>query len=51
MDEWVRIQYREAYCNEDGELVAPKVNLDTFRDELKSQRPDEVKDVTSAVKR
>jgi hypothetical protein len=51
MDAWVETQYREAYCNGDDELVASTVNLDLFREDLKSQRPEVVKEVTSAVKR
>lgn len=47
----MQTQYRKAYCDEDGEIIALKIDLDAFREDLKSQRPDEAKEVTSAVKR
>jgi hypothetical protein len=50
MDNWVRAQYREAYCDVNGRLIAPKINLDDFLKALKTQRPG-VQEVTDAVKR
>jgi hypothetical protein len=51
MDEWVLKKFREAYCDTKGEIVAPSIDFNTFRESLKIQRPDEVNEVTSAVKR
>jgi hypothetical protein len=50
MDDWVQQQYLKAYCAKDGRLIAPVVDLDAFRDDLTSQRPNEVEAITSAVK-
>jgi hypothetical protein len=51
MDEWVWKEFRRAYCDENDEIIAPKIDFDAFRESLKVLRPDEVKDVTSAVKK
>jgi len=51
MDEWVRAQYREAYCDQNGKLIAPKVDLAAFQNALKAQRPEAVKEIKNAVDR
>lgn len=51
MDEWVKKQYCETYCDDKGQLVAQTINLDTFCEHLKSRRPEEAKEITRAVKR
>jgi hypothetical protein len=50
MDLWTRAQYRKAYCNKKGKLIAPAVNLEEFRTNLVSQRPDEAEAITRVVK-
>jgi hypothetical protein len=51
MDEWVLKKFREAYCDNKGDIIAPRIDFNAFRESLKTQRPDEVNEVTSAVKR
>jgi hypothetical protein len=51
MDEWVLKRFRQAYCDNKGEIIAPRIDFNAFRESLKIQRPDEVNDVTSAVKK
>jgi hypothetical protein len=51
MDDWVHQQYLKAYCAKDGRLIAPLIDLDAFREGLKSQRPKEVEAITTAVKK
>jgi hypothetical protein len=50
MDDWVQQEYLKAYCAKDGRLIARVIDLDTFRDDLTLQRPNEVEAITSAVK-
>jgi hypothetical protein len=51
MDGWVQQKYLEAYCGEDGRLIVRVINLDAFREKLKSQRPEEAKAITRAVEK
>jgi hypothetical protein len=51
MEEWVRSQYRKAYCDNSGQIIAATINLNAFSDDLKLQRLDQVKEVTSAIKK
>jgi hypothetical protein len=51
MDEWVLKRFRQAYCDNKGGIIAPRIDFNAFRESLKIQRPDEVNDVTSAVKK
>jgi non-homologous end joining protein Ku len=51
MNAWVQAQYRGTYCDKNGQLIPHKLNLDAFRESLKAQRPDEVREVMDAVKR
>ena len=50
MEYWVRAQYVEAFCDTNGNLTS-KININTFRDALKAQRPGSAKEITNAVKR
>jgi hypothetical protein len=50
MDHWVQQEYLKAYCAKDGRLIARVIDLDTFRDNLTSQRPNEVEAITVLVK-
>jgi hypothetical protein len=51
MDEWVRSQYCKAYCDDDGQIIAPTIDLDAFSEDLRLRRPDQAKEVTSAIKK
>jgi hypothetical protein len=51
MDDWVQQQYLEAYCGEDGRLIVRVINLDAFREKLKSQRPEEAIAITRAIQK
>jgi hypothetical protein len=51
MDDWVQQQYLEAYCGEDGRLIVRVIDLDAFREDLKSQRPEEAEAITRAIRK
>jgi hypothetical protein len=50
MDDWVQQEYLKAYCAKNGRLIARVIDLDAFRDNLTSQRPNEVEAITVLVK-
>ncbi|CAO2647392.1 Nn.00g083140.m01.CDS01 [Neocucurbitaria sp. VM-36] len=49
MDEWVRKEYRERFCDNNGQ-PNKKVNLDSLRHRLNEQRPDQAPDIRDALK-
>ena len=50
MDKWVRDEYRNRYCDKNGQPIG-KVNLDSLRSLLHSLRPDETQKITDALKK
>ena len=50
MDEWVRTEYRQRYCDKTGKLIAV-FNLNNLCGRLYKKRPEDSEKIAAALKR